>query len=109
MRDLERWIAALWADKVKALSPSAKDIIAGMGQAFDPAPREYRNILIDSDIEACRADLEALYLDWCAVHNQLRDMTPAHVLRETYHFHGRPVRGIETRGRRASTQEREHA
>jgi|ERR1700693_2911433 len=109
MKDLERWIAALWVDKAKALSPSAKEIIAGFGQAFDPAPREYRDIFISSDLEASRADLEALYLDWCAVHHRLSDISPTHVLGEAHHFHGRPVRGIETRGRGAAKREPEHA
>lgn len=109
MKDLEKRIAALWVDVAKSFSPAARDVIAGIGQAFDPAPREYRETFVDSDIGAFTTDLEALYLDWCAVHHQLRHMSPPYVFGETYNFHGRPAKGIETRKRGAATREREHA
>ena len=109
MKDLEKRIAALLAAKAKALSPSARDLLAGVGQAFDPAPREYRKLFIESDLAACAADLQALYLDWCSVHHRLRGVTPKNVLGETHDFHERSVRDITADRPRAAERERQHA
>jgi hypothetical protein len=110
MKDLEKWIVALIVAKAKALSPSARDLIAGWGQAFDPAPRGCHDLFIDSDLRACSADLKALYLDWCDVHHRLRDLRPIkHVPGESHHFRGRTAAGIEARAQRSSERERQHA
>jgi hypothetical protein len=52
---------------VGRLSPSALDVVAGIGTAFDPIPRCYHETF-ESDADAFGTDAEALYRDWLHVY-----------------------------------------
>lgn len=55
-------------EKLKALSPETRDIIAGAGLAFDPLPESRYQTAVRSDIQAMRADWDAVGADlWWAV------------------------------------------
>jgi hypothetical protein len=84
------------------LTPATHDIVYGIGLGFDPAPREYQETFIDSDVAAFIADTEALYLDWCVVHHWLE----AHEnqrFTEAYN-HGRAQRASRRRSERRERQ-----
>ena len=51
---------------VNYLSSAMRDIIRGVGLAYDPVPCPHHGTFIESDLAALIADTEALYLDWWA-------------------------------------------
>jgi len=83
---------------VSHLSPAVYDVVCGIGLGYDPAPREYRETFIDSDLAAFIADTEALYLDWCSVHDTIVHHSTH--MTETRH-HGR----VPKSGRRERREE----
>lgn len=106
MKDLEGRVAAFLAAR---LSPSARDIIAGVGQAFDPMPREYHKLFIASDLAAATADLEALFKDWCIVHRKLRIGRLTSSEEEVRHFHRAPAGGVGAKKEQDAQRERQSA
>jgi hypothetical protein len=86
------------------LTLATHDIVYGIGLGFDPAPREYHETFIDSDVAAFIADTEALYLDWCVVHHWLETHEDQRFTEACNH--GRAQR---TSRRRSEQQERQLA